>query len=110
MRTNLIVSLVAVFLFLSLTPAAAQSNRGAVAGRVIDVRGGVLQGARVDLQPAGATAVTNNQGEFRIPNVESGTQKLTISFVGFATYSSEVTVAAGQTAQADATMQVGSVS
>jgi TonB-dependent receptor len=87
--------------------ASAQGNRGIVAGRAIDSKGGVLQGASVELQPAGATGTTNTQGEFTIPDVAPGAQKLTVTFVGFSPASSDITVTAGQTTRAEITLQVG---
>ena len=57
-----------------LSPVNAQTDKGIVTGRVVDTKGGVLQGALVDLQPSGATSVTNNQGEFKIVNLAPGAQ------------------------------------
>ncbi len=85
---------------------SAQSTSGVVTGRTTDRAGAVLQGARVNLEPGGQSTVTNNQGEFKFLNVDAGAQKLTVSFVGFAPYSSDINVAAGQTTRADATLEV----
>ena len=87
--------------------ASAQSNKGLVTGRVVDSQGGALQGASVELQPYGATAVTNNQGEFKILEVPTGPQKLMVSFVGFAPASTDITVSGGQTTHTEITLQVG---
>src|SRR5579872_1571047 len=87
--------------------ASAQGNKGVVAGRVVDTKGGVLQGAAVELQPGGAAAITNNQGEFRIPEVAPGPQKLIVSFVGFAPLTTDVTINPGQNTLDDITLQVG---
>ena len=93
-----------------LTCVWAQSNSGLVSGRVVDVKGGVLQGATVELQPSRATGVTNNQGEFKIPDVPPGSQKLIVSFVGFSPFTTDIQVSAGQTAHQDFTLQVGTKS
>ncbi len=63
---------------LTTLPAESQTGTGVVTGRVVDTRGGAMQGASIDVEPAGATAVTNNQGEFRILNVASGPQKISV--------------------------------
>ena len=75
-------------------------------GKVVDSGGGVLQGAEVELQPLGIKTATNNQGEFTFTDVAAGTYKLSINFVGFSPATSDVTVTAGQTSHADATLQV----
>lgn len=86
----------------------AQSGRGTIAGRVADNGGGILQGARVELQPKGIAAVSNNQGEFTINDLAPGDYTLTVSYVGLSNFSTGVTVAAGQTARVDARLQVAS--
>jgi len=97
-----------VFLtILIISCASAQGNKGVVIGRVVDSKGGVLQGAAVELQPSGAAAITNNQGEFRIPEVVPGPQKLIVSFVGFSPLTTDVTINAGQNTLDDITLQVG---
>ena len=75
-------------------------------GKVVDSGGGVLQGAEVEIQPIGIKTATNNQGEFTITDVAAGAYKLSINFVGFSPTTSDVTVTAGQTSRADATLQV----
>src|SRR5258708_1692314 len=99
----------ALLLTLSLS-ASAQPGKGIVTGRVADTSGGALQGARIELQPTGASTVSNNQGEFRFTDIPAGAYKLTVSFVGFTASTVDVTVAAGQSAHADTTLQVSSTS
>ncbi len=95
----------------AFTPAAmAQSTRGTIVGRVTDTGGGVLQGARISLQPGNLSAVSNNQGEFRLIDVPAGQTSVTVSFVGFSPVTKDVTVTAGETAQVNTTLEVGSVS
>ena len=86
--------------------ASAQTGKGAISGRVADSGGAVLQGARIELQPAGAAATTNQQGEFTISGLNPGEYTVTVSYVGFAAFSSKVTVAAGQVVRADASLKV----
>jgi len=87
---------------------AGPAAKGTVSGRVTDSGGGVLQGARIELQPAGSSIVSSNQGEFAFIDVTPGKYRLSISFVGFAPFTSDVTVNAGETARVDATLQVAS--
>src|SRR5258708_21001696 len=90
-----------------LAPATAQERKGTITGQVTDADHGILQGAEVELQPSGHTVVSDAQGQFTISDVAPGRYKLTISYVGFTTYSSDVDVAAGQVAKLDATLQIG---
>jgi len=91
-------------------PAAAQNGRGVIAGTIKDSAGGVLTGALVELQPGGQRAVSDDQGQFRMPEVTAGQYTLAVTYVGFAGFSSSVTVTAGQTATADAVLKVASES
>jgi TonB-dependent receptor len=105
------LSLVAIlFNLLGLVSARAQEARGTISGVVKDTNGGVLVGALVEIQPTGKRAVSDDQGQVRIPDVPAGQYTLTVSYVGFAPYSASVTVAAGQVANADVAMKVASES
>ncbi len=86
----------------------AQSGRGTVSGRVTDTSGGVLQGAAVELDPAGLTRVSDAQGEFTFTGVAAGSYTITYNFVGMEPHSATVEVKAGETVRADATLHVGS--
>jgi TonB-dependent receptor len=91
------------------TPALdAQASKGSISGRTADSGGGILQGARIELQPGGAVVASNNQGQFTFTDVTPGAYKVIVSFVGFAPFTSDVTVTAGQTAHLDAGLQVAS--
>jgi TonB-dependent receptor len=87
-------------------PLDAQERSGWITGSVADSSGGLLPGARVELQPQGNSAVTNGQGQFTISGVAPGQYKLSVNYVGFAPFLTDVTVAAGQTARVDAVLQV----
>jgi TonB-dependent receptor len=96
-----------LFMFLlGLGAATAQVNRGTISGRVADTAGAVLQGARVDLEPASASVVTDGQGQFSVTGLAPGKYTVTVSYVGFASSVSEVTVTAGQAAHVDAVLKV----
>src|SRR5258708_2938050 len=99
----------ALLLTLSLS-ASAQPGKGIVTGRVADTSGGALQGARIELQPTGASTVSNNQGEFMSTDIPAGSYKLTVSFIGFTASTVDLTVTSGQSAHADTTLQVSSTS
>ncbi len=97
----------ALFVFaLFAAGSNGQASHGSVVGTLKDSEGGAIYGARVILQPTDARAVTNRQGSYTFADVAPGTYTLSISFIGFAPYSSPVTVTAGQIAHADAVLQV----
>jgi len=85
-----------------------QTGKGAVSGRAVDSGGGVLQGARIELQPGGVATASNNQGEFTFNDVTPGAYRVLVTFVGFAPFTGDVTVTAGQTARVDAALKVAS--
>jgi TonB-dependent receptor len=85
----------------------AQTSPGTISGRLTDSMGGVLQGARIELQPGGAIAASNNQGEYNFLDVAPGTYQLIVSFVGFSPSTQDVVVTAGQSTRVDVTLQVG---
>ena len=88
---------------------SAQDRPGAIGGRVVDRAGAVLQGARVEVLPLGIVTGTDARGEFSIPGLAPGNDyTVQISYVGFATYTTKVTLAAGQVARVEAQLKVGS--
>ena len=94
---------------LSVSAMFAQS-RGGINGRVTDSSGAVLQGARVELQPQGIVAVTNQLGEFTFTNVLPGDYTVIVSYVGFESSSKKVTVAASSRPAVNVSLAVKSKS
>jgi TonB-dependent receptor len=103
---KILLALVAIVAF--VLPSLAQERKGSISGRVMDNSGGVLQGARVELQPIGTIASSNVQGEFFINDLNPGAVTVTITYVGFKDFTKQVTVVAGQVANVDAKLEVGS--
>jgi TonB-dependent receptor len=94
------------------TPSGAgqgQKGIGTVTGHAMDPEHSALQGARVELQPMGLTAVSDSEGYFTIQGVPAGNYTLTVSYLGFSPFSTPITVTAGQLTKADATLQIGLV-
>src|ERR1700751_508593 len=104
----------AVFLllqmFAGLATARGQSGKGTVDGRVTDSAGGVLQGAKVQVEPGGIQRVSDEQGEFIITGVEAGSYTVKINYVGLETYSMAVEVKAGAVVRADGVLKVAAAS
>jgi outer membrane receptor protein involved in Fe transport len=109
MRKSLYSVFLAVLVcnILGLMPLRAQERHGLIMGNVTDAEQGILPGARVELQPGGQSVVSNAQGQFTILNLPAGHYTLTVSYVGFAPFSKELDIAAGQTIHVDAALQIG---
>ena len=90
--------------------ARAQGGKGSINGRVTDISGGALVGAEIDVKPGRVSLASDSQGQFLINDLEAGTYTLTFTYVGFAPVTRTITVTSGQIANADAKLDVGSVS
>jgi TonB-dependent receptor len=88
--------------------AAAQSGKGSVTGRVTDSSGGALIGAHVDIESKGLSTVSDAQGQFFLNNLEPGSYTVTVTYVGFKTFTQTVNVTAGHAASVDAKLEVES--
>lgn len=87
-------------------PTVAQRRTGTISGHVADRQGAVLPGARVKLQPGEITTTTDGQGEFTLIGLAPGDYTLTVSYVGFITFTQSVKIIAGESARVEASMQV----
>jgi TonB-dependent receptor len=102
------LALIAVLAVCALPALYGQTARATLAGTVKDPSGAVLQGARIELEPAVQPETANAQGEFLYNNLAPGSYKVTIIFVGFQSYTGQMTLTAGQTTQVDAVLKVAS--
>ena len=101
-------------LALSLCSAAfAQSERGIITGIVKDSSGSVIPAAKVTVTNVATNVVldtvTNAAGEFTVPSVSPGSYNVRSEKQGFRPSEEKgLTVDAGTTVRADATLEVGS--
>jgi len=117
MKTKIVSTLLALLLLSpAITPSAyvaAQSVAGAngsVNGTVKDPSGALLPGARIVLQPTGANVASDAQGSFTLRDLKPGTYTVTISYVGFAPFTSSLLVESGKPALLNATLSVSASS
>jgi len=105
------VCLLAAVAGVACVPArlSAQERAGSISGTVTDAGQYVLSGARIELEPRGPSAASDEQGRFSIQNVPSGDYMLTVSYVGLRPYTEKLTVLAGQNTRVDAVLQVAGV-
>lgn len=64
-------------------PAAEEANMGHVTGRVMDSNKQVLPGASIYIEDLRTGVVSDINGFYMLPNLDPGTYKLKISYVGY---------------------------
>lgn len=106
-KKGILCALLAVLL--PALPVKAQERKGTVAGTVKDEAKGALPSALIELQPLGRKVASDDQGQFRMTDVPAGEYTLTVSYVGFTSFTTTVKVDAGQTVNVDAVLKVASV-
>jgi hypothetical protein len=94
------------------TSLYAQANQGRILGSVRDQSGGAIAGATVTvtdtLKGVSRTLTTDEAGEYAAPNLDPSTYSVRVEFKGFKTFTREgMTIAVGQEAKVDVTMQPG---
>jgi hypothetical protein len=109
MTTRLLLLLLSVLL-----PAAAQSDRGAIAGSVTDSSGAVVPHAKVTATnvDTGETrrAVTAADGRYLVPELKAQPWRLTVEAAGFKTAAVEnIQVAVQITQRVDVALTVGQI-
>src|SRR4051794_26160403 len=109
------VSIALLSLLLFASGARGQSGRGTVTGEVKDVSGSVVPGAEVVMTNKATgeekRTVTTDTGLYRVPYVEPGTYKISVSLKNFKTATRDnVQVLLAQTVTADFTLELGEVS
>ncbi len=90
-------------LFLAVVPAL-QAQVGTIQGRVRDGEGSAVYGGTVRLLTGTTTigmADTDRLGSFRLASVPAGTYWLRVQALGYAEYSQDMTLSAGQTLEYD---------
>ncbi len=105
---------VGFFVLVTAGTALAQSDRGAIAGTILDSSGAVVQGAAVTATGVNTGAVykatSTDTGAYRIPDMQVGSYDITIIAAGFKTSEQKgVVVQINTTSSLDVTLQPGAV-
>jgi TonB-dependent receptor len=103
----LVAALLGLFVFPVSTPA--QGAKGTLSGKVSDSSGAALYGARIALDPGGASTVSDVQGQFLINGLDAGNYTVTITYVGFKTFTKSVAITGSQTVSVEAQLSLESV-
>jgi TonB-dependent receptor len=94
MRT--FVRFLLAFAGLCLFASFGYAQKGAISGKVTDSGGGILQGAKVTVEPGGIEVVSDAQGQFLVTGLTPGTYTVKVTYVGLAEFIQKVDVTAGQ--------------
>lgn len=101
----LLVCLTSLVLVLS---SSAQERKGTISGHVTDTSDAVLQGADITLEPGAIKTASDTQGQFFVKDLTPGSYTITITYVGFTTFTKTVDVAAGRVTTVDEKLEVAS--
>src|SRR5690349_24054130 len=98
----------ALFVLAAATSALSQSDRGTIAGTVLDASGAAVQGATITATNANTGAIyktaSTDTGAYRIPDMQVGVYNVTFSATGFKTSEQKgVVVQINTTASLDVT-------
>ena len=83
---------------------------GLVTGNIVDKNQQLsLPGATLKLKPGNHYTVSNQQGKFEFLSVPAGTYTLEVTYIGYQTFTQEVTVAAGKATDLKLKMEAGGI-
>jgi hypothetical protein len=114
MKQHLMVRMVIALAIVLLASATAFGQTSTISGVVLDTAGGVIPGASVVIKHNAtgveSSGVTNTEGAFSFPRVQTGTYTVTVSLEGFKTFvSDDVVLTSGNPAAVRAVLAVGGV-
>src|SRR5436190_1897391 len=108
---TLIFNAALCFIAINTVAVALHAQTGNISGTVTDASGSaVLVGAQVRIEGQGRNISTNASGRYVALGVPVGKVKVTVSYLGLNSSTTEVAVAAGATATQDFSLSVPSTS
>ncbi len=107
---KLLYFMILIFIFVSSSNYLFAQPKGRITGRVTDANtGDFLPGANVFLKGTSYGAASDRAGKYRIESVPPGTFTLTVSYLGYEEFSTEITATAGSTVEQDVALKVSYV-
>ncbi|HEY3279860.1 MAG TPA: TonB-dependent receptor [Gemmatimonadales bacterium] len=97
-------------LLLALLPAALRAQGGTIRGRVSDASGAPLARASIAAEGAGARATSDEQGQYEMRAVPTGTYTLRVRLLGYVPQTARVTVGAAALVQQNFTLTAQAIS
>lgn len=108
MQSYLRASLRTLLFVIAACALVSAQGTGLISGHVADPSGGVLVGAKVEIEPGNHSVATDAQGEFAVRDLQPGSYEVAVSYVGFINYSGKMDVVGGRAVRVDAVMKVAS--
>ena len=108
-RSILKRALCAATLTVAVAANAYAQSSGRIVGRVTDSKGAPVANAQMIVTPAGASAVTGDDGTYTIRSVPSGAVSIRSFRLGYKSKTIEVTVTGGQAVTVNMTLDAASV-
>ncbi|WP_343674371.1 TonB-dependent receptor [Chitinophaga sp.] len=97
-------------LFSWLSIICLGQTTGLVTGSIVDKNQALsLPGATLKLKPGNHYTVSNQQGKFEFLSVPVGTYTLEVTYIGYQSYTQEVTVAAGKATDLKLQLEAGGI-
>ena len=109
---SLLILMTPSYIFAETVTAAESAKTaslpsGSIGGTITDTGGAVLKGAQIILQPTGQSVASKDQGDFSISDVKPGHYTVTVTYIGFKSYTSSIVVVSGQSTLVNAALEVG---
>ncbi len=99
--------LILLLLGLLASPMASYAGiYGTLKGKVVDEENNPVIGASVRIEGTSRGAVVKNDGRFTVVNVPTGTFKVKVSSIGFASYETSIRISADEIAEINVKMKV----
>lgn len=86
-----------IFILLFSLPALALEVPAVLQGQVKDSNGKIIPKASIRLEPDGRSGISDAKGNFQIKNIYPGRYQLTVSCVGYQSYTTSILIQSGQT-------------
>lgn len=82
---------------------------GRLSGVVKEKGYGTVIGANIRLQPGNFGSTSDEEGRFRMSNIATGSYTIEISFIGYKTYSTQISIVANETKELEVNLEEESI-
>jgi iron complex outermembrane recepter protein len=98
-----------IMLLVCGTVVAFGQQTGRLTGVVKEKGDGTIAGANILLKPENLGAVSDEEGRFRLNNIASGSYTVEVSFIGYKTFSTQISIAANETKELEVNLEEESI-
>lgn len=82
---------------------------GRLTGTVKEIENGALVGATIVLKPGNYGTISDEEGRFRLSNITAGSYTIGISFIGYKTYSSQISISPNEAMELEVSLEKESI-